>query len=544
MDEGDITLGIRAHAEAHPEAVALNYPRGKRGEGWNTLTYTELEHRIEAFSQGYRRLGFESGDRVLLMFAPSLQFYPAIFGLLRAGLVPVFIDPAMGIGKVLACVESIKPRALIAPAALHTVSLFLRSTFKSVDIRIVAGRWSWLFGPTLTQLERATRGTQLPECNLGLHDDASIVFTSGSTGPPKAVVMSRYCMAERIRALEAMLKLAPETQVVETLLVYTILWLSMGLTVSVPEIDVKSPSKADPEAVVDAILKFKPNFASASLIVWQKLVRYAETHKTHFPSLKTLLTSSAPIPVSLHKRLRAFVNEEVELYTPYGATEALPVTNIGTQEILGGTAEATMRGEGICLGHAAPGMEIRIIALQSQELPTWDKVQLLEAGEIGEVVVCGGGVSTEYRNAPGANEKSKIHEGELLWHRMGDLGYLDSDNRLWFCGRTMHRLDTENGLVPAVPVEQIFLQHPAVFRAALVGVGRAGKERGVLCVELEGGQSWSEEVALDIICLSQGTRWEGVVEEAVHYPNLPTDPRHNSKIIREEVKEWVSRRHV
>ena len=255
--------------------------------------------------------------------------------------------------------------------------------------------------------------------------------------------------------------------------------------------------------------------ASASLIVWQRLVRYAKGKDVSFPTLKKLVTSSAPIPVALHEQLRTFVNPEVQLYTPYGATEALPVTNIGTEEILAGTGERTLKGEGICLGQAAPGMQISIIKLTDDVLESWGEVDELPQGELGEIVVSGEGVSGEYRNAPEANRASKIDQGGRLWHRMGDLGYLDDSGRLWFCGRTSHRLETANGLVPAVPVEQMFIKHPDVFRAALVGVGTPGNERPILCVELEPGVSWNDNLKSQILARAMGTRWEETVQEVL-----------------------------
>ena len=535
----DITGELKAHAQERPDTVALRFPKGPTsGAGWHALTYATLDEQTERFARNCIALGLRRGDPVLLLFKPTAAFYPVCFGLLRAGLVPVFIDPSMGLKRAFECVRTIQPRAMVAPPVLHWASLVLRRVFRSIEFGIVAGRRGWGFGPTVTRL---TEG-DAPAVNfggMGAAEDACIIFTSGATGPPKAVVLSRACLHARIQSVISLLGAPRGTPVVETLLIYTLMWLIGGLRITMPEMDVTRPAKTDPEALIDALQRFEPAVASASLIVWQRLVRYAEGKDLHFPSVETLITSSAPIPAGLHGRLRAVVNDGVQLNTPYGSTEAMPVTNVVSETLLAGPAEETAQGAGICLGRPVPGAEVRVIAHVEGPLPTWAEVTVQPAGEMGEVVVAGQVVSDAYRSAPGANEASKIRDGERRWHRMGDLGYFDDAGRLWFCGRCAHRIETAQGIVPAVPLEQIYVTHPAVFRAALVGVGPMGRQRPVLCVELEAGQRWSDTLAQAVLALADGTRWAGRVETAVCHPGLPTDARHNSKIMRPTVAAWA-----
>jgi acyl-coenzyme A synthetase/AMP-(fatty) acid ligase len=128
-------------------------------------------------------------------------------------------------------------------------------------------------------------------------------------------------------------------------------------------------------------------------------------------------------------------------------------------------------------------------------------------------------------------------------HRMGDLGYFDEKGRLWFCGRKAHRLETAQGLVPAVPVEGLFNDHPKVFRTALVGVGLRGQEEAVLCVELKPDiRQLSPQDEVELLGRASGTRWRGVVTAVMVHPNFPMDARHNSKIRREDLKTWAGLR--
>ncbi|HMV69964.1 MAG TPA: AMP-binding protein, partial [Myxococcota bacterium] len=371
-------------------------------------------------------------------------------------------------------------------------------------------------------------------------DDAVIVFTSGATGAPKGVALSHACMGARVRLIQQMLGLRAADTIVETLLVYTILELCMGMTVAMPPMDLAKPATVDPAAVLDAVRAYRPQVLSASPVVWQRLVRAERPER--LDGVRMLLTTAAPIPVDLHRRLQAIVDPGVELFTPYGATEAMPIAWIGTRAILDGTGAATEAGAGTCVGPLAPEADVRIIAATERPIPTWDDALALPPGQLGEITVTTPGASDAYRAADAANARAKICHGDRVRHRMGDVGYLDEQGRLWFCGRQAHLLHTAAGPLPNVPVEAVLARHADVYRAAVVGVGAVGSERAVAVVELEAGRAWRPEHEAEILALLDGTPWAGRVERALHHPSLPTDPRHNSKIRNDLVRAWVEAR--
>jgi len=280
--------------------------------------------------------------------------------------------------------------------------------------------------------------------------------------------------------------------------------------------------------------------AFGSPIVWQRLARLSTPGETPLAHLRVPLTVGAPVPAYLHRRLRTMMGEEHQIYTPYGATESLPVAWIGTEEILSDTWPQTAKGHGTCVGRLAPSIRVRIITISDDPISLWRDELEVPQGTTGEVVVTGPQASLAYADAPHANEKSKIFEGETVWHRMGDLGYLDEQGRLWFCGRKAHRLETTSGMVPAVPVEGIFNEHPDVFRSACVGVGEQDAQRPVLVVELEPGATWRAGLEDEVLALAKGTRFEGLIDRVLVHDGFPTDARHNSKIRREDIAPWAA----
>ncbi len=109
----------------------------------------------------------------------------------------------------------------------------------------------------------------------------------------------------------------------------------------------------------------------------------------------------------------------------------------------------------MCVGRPLGDAELRIIRPSSEPIERWDVVEALTAGEIGGVVASGSQVTARYFRNVEATRRAKIHEataggGSRIWHRMGDLGYLDDRGRLWFCGR-LFRVGPKESLVDRGP---------------------------------------------------------------------------------------------
>lgn len=534
---------FRQAAARDPDAIALRFPTGaQRGARWDELTFRTLDEESDRLARGFVRQGL-TGQRVLLAVKPGPAFYATSFGLLRAGATPVFLDPGMDRKMMLACVERLAPEAMIGVPAAVLARHVLRRPFRSIRTTITAGPVG-LGGPTLVRCRRQGSDPTVALPEVSPDDDAVLVFTSGSTGRPKAVALPHRTMVARVQQIQDLVGLRSGDTVVETLLVYTVLELCMGCSVVVPPMDVARPAAVDPDAVIDTLQAVQPQLVSASPIVWQRLARHAEGRDLSTHGVRQLLTTAAPIPVDLHQRLQTLFGGGVELLTPYGATEAMPVSVVGSADILRETAARTARGEGTCVGRIAEGMQVQIVQVSDDPLPTEADLVPVEPRAIGEILVRGDGVSPAYRRDDDANARSKVAAGEGApsWHRMGDLGWIDDVGRLWFCGRVGHRLRTGDGMVPAVCVEGVFNAHPAVFRSGLIGVGEPGQERAVLCVELEPGHHPSPALFEEILALADDTRWQGVVTEVVAHPGFPVDTRHNSKIRREDLRVWFEGR--
>ncbi|MFZ4860214.1 MAG: AMP-binding protein, partial [Desulfuromonadaceae bacterium] len=277
-------------------------------------------------------------------------------------------------------------------------------------------------------------------------------------------------------------------------------------------------------------------FGSPALL--NRVGRFGESHGNSFPHVKRVISAGAPVPASVLKRFAALLPADAEIFTPYGATEALPVCSIGSREILAETGAMTGDGHGVCVGRPVPGISLTIIPITDSPIAAWSNDLVLPPLEVGEITVRGPQVSRAYLNRPEATRLAKIPDANGgVWHRMGDVGYLDKRGRVWFCGRKSHRVVTSGETLYTIPVEGVFNTHPAVFRTALVGVGTPGSQQPVLCVELEKktGKREQERIRTELLEIGSSYPHTRNIRTILFHPSFPVDIRHNAKIFREKL---------
>jgi len=268
-------------------------------------------------------------------------------------------------------------------------------------------------------------------------------------------------------------------------------------------------------------------------------------HGVHLPSLKRVISAGAPVPASVLASFGSLLAAEAELFTPYGATESLPVCSIGSREILAETAMKTDAGAGVCVGRPVPGVHLEIIRILDEPIPCWSDDLRVPPGQIGEIAVSGAVVTRGYFRRDASTRLAKIEDPERhrFFHRMGDLGYRDETGRVWFCGRKAHRVVIREGTLFTIPCEGVFNQHPQVYRTALVGVPAAdGRQTPVLCVETEQAETAArrEQIRQELLQLGAGHPHTAGIGNILFHPGFPVDIRHNAKIFREKLARWAA----
>jgi acyl-CoA synthetase (AMP-forming)/AMP-acid ligase II len=533
-EPANVSLALRAHARAAPERLAVVEPGGR------ALAFGALERRADALARGLSALGLRPGDRASLFVPAGADLIAVTHALFRVGAVPVLIDPGLGRKQLLACVERVAPRALIAVPRAHAARLLFPRAFRSVELPIAVGRGMGFGAAPLAALERPGPEPFEPFA-AGPDDDAAILFTSGSTGPAKGAVYTHGNFAAQLAALRELYALAPGEVDAACFPLFALFDHALGMTAVFPELDPSRPAACDPRKVAGAIESSGATFSFGSPAIWRRVLPWMQAEGRRFGALRRIAIAGAPVPPALVEGLRALLPPGGEVYTPYGATESLPVASIGGAELAGLRAR-TEAGAGTCLGRPAPGARVCAIRIDDGALERFDAALLVPDGEVGELCVQGPATTRSYAGEPGLTALAKLADPRGgFWHRLGDLGYADRDGRLWFCGRKAHRLETAAGMLFPVQVENAFLGVPGAARTALVGVGPRGAQRPVLVVEPEPGAARAQVLA-EVERRRRERAAAAPITAVLLHRAFPVDVRHNAKIDRLALKAWAEGR--
>jgi olefin beta-lactone synthetase len=539
-----LTEQFEQTAQNHPDKPAFIY-LDSRTNKWRTLTYRAIEEQTHRFLRGLEACSLTPGMSAALMTPPSVDFFPFALALLKFGIVPIILDPAVGLKKVGEILQESKPDIFIGNALTHTLRIFFgwgRNSIKyNLTIQKVAGQKSKVSPSYLV-----TRpSSHYSITNLQLPNTAAIIYTSGSTGLPKGAIYTQANLAAQLDLLKNAFNISQDEIDLPAFPLYALIDLLLGVTSVIPDINFPVPGKTDPAKVLAAIQKFNVTNMFASPVVlkilesfWSAGVYSRQQQATGLHTLKRIITAGAPATIDLQQRFRQLLASHTNLYGIYGATESLPIAKVESREIFT-LQEKTENGAGICLGKPIDGVTVRIIPITDEPIEEWQDSLQVEIKVVGEITVQSPATTRGYIQREDANRISKIkHRGEII-HRMGDVGYFDDEGRLWYCGRKSHRVITKGGVLFTEQIENIFNAHPLVFRTALVGANG----EPILWVELEKGERViQDKIRLQLMELAKNHPQASMIKRFLFMKKFPTDVRHNSKIIREKLAELAKRK--
>ena len=569
-ENANIARHLGLMAASQPLIPALKIPRGRTRDGridYLALTFAELNTEVDAWAAHLAARGVRRGDRVLVLVRQGLPLIATAFALFKLGAVPVLLDPGMGRENFLACVARTRPRVLLGILPAWLLSYFFRPSFRSVKLRV--------FVSSRPTARRSTLSAQIPAQMVASAPDelAAILFTSGSTGAPKGVCYTHGMFEAQVRLVRETYGIEPGEIDLPLLPIFALFNPALGMTTIVPELDPRRPADLDPVRIVQAIQQEKVTNSFGSPTLWRKLARHCQERQINLPGVRRVLCAGAPVPPELWKSMADVLPHGV-LHSPYGATEALPVSTISSPEVTAAITAATLAGGGTCVGRVLPANRVKIIALSDGPLATLADTRELPSGEIGEIIVTGPSVTREYDALPEATGLAKIQgssdkyqESELpgsalvpsnlslvtsappsggaVWHRMGDTGYLDGEGRLWFCGRRAERINTVAGPLYTEQVEPFFNTHAGVRRTALIALDGGGRHQAAVVIEpmeaaLIKDSDACRRFTRQLRAFGQPHPYAGRIEIFYFHPAFPVDVRHNVKIHRLALARWAA----
>ncbi len=555
----DIVLRV---AREDPERIAVIDLDGWEGYGtrrYRRHTYAELSADVEAVAVGLREMGIAERTRIVCMSPPSYETCVMGVALTRVGAFTIWIDPAVGYRNVAERLSRVQPEAFLGNALAHLGRISfgwgprdLRKLVLTESPLVPGGRFITGFPPfpgarSIRSLRKHVPAEPQPP-HVGPDDPCSVLYTTGSTGPAKPSLYLHRNFCQLFRNAHHSWGFDSDNEVPVDMAVFPaflFIPISAGGTMVVPPIDFarQGPAQVDSAALIQVINDCKVRSFFAAPILIENLAREALARNLTMPSLKRVIGAGAPISGPVEKMLSAVMAPDGELAANYGATEAMPSTELGSREHLDGLWDMTEQGAGVCVGYALPGVELKIIDIVDGPVDSIEETSPLATGQVGEILVRGRHVSPEYYLDPESTRKNKVPDPQGNWHRFGDVGYLDAQGRLWVCGRVSQRVKTAGGNVFPLQVEPLFDAHPKVRRSGLVGVPGPAGELPVLCVEVEPEVGKDDLAGLhrELLALAVNSEMAKALHAILFKDRLPVDPRHNSKIERPRLAKWAAR---
>jgi acyl-CoA synthetase (AMP-forming)/AMP-acid ligase II len=405
-----------------PELLAACEPsRVAVVDGDVTLTYGELRAAAQRFAGG-----IAAGERVAIWAPNSWKWIVAVLGLWEAGATLVPINTRFKGAEASVILERSGATKLL------TDGEFLGVDYASlVDV------------PGLTKLELGAPGPEEHELTRPVRDEdvSDILFTSGTTGVPKGVVMTHGRTLTVARDWVAMTGLSADDRYLMVNPYFHMFGLKAGILACVTAGAAMYPEPVfDAGRVLQRVQDERITVLPGAPTLYQSLLDHPDRDAFDLSSLRVAVTGAADIPVTLIERVRAELPFSL-VVTGYGLTEA-------------GTVSATSPDDdpatvATTVGRARPGYAIRI-----------------DGGDVGEILVQSPTIMREYLDDPAATAEA-IVDG---WLHTGDLGTIGEDGCLRIVGRSKDMFIVGGFNAYPAEIENALLRHPDVQQVAVIGV--------------------------------------------------------------------------
>ncbi|HQU08447.1 MAG TPA: fatty acid CoA ligase family protein [Opitutales bacterium] len=527
------------HAAQRPTAIAFKIPQGSRGRiTFESISFETFAQRVQQLARALKECGLAPGTKTLVLVSMGEAFVRSVYALFALGAVPVCIDPGMGRKQFLDCIERIAPEALLGTQKAVMLSRVPGiQAFKTIRIRHTV----------------AANPTLLPDSVKSpvLHYAAAqalgaIVFTSGSTGAPKAVPYTRGQMRAQVAMLQSAYGFGPADTDLPLLNAFSLFNPALGSATIVPPINPRRPAASlNPRQLWATLRAAGATRSFGSPRLWSLIAHYAQAHNLSDPTMRQIHLAGAPVPKPLVEALM-HIFPQATIHSPYGATEALPVSTLDGATRLALHADNNHKKTPyVCIGTLLAGMQAKIVPIKEGVMEAVHLYDELPANTLGEIVVKGATVSESYVGDPEATRRTKIRTLQGTWHRMGDLGFKDTQGRLWFCGRAAERVTNNKLYWDTEPAEAVLREHPQIKQAALIGFGPKGKQTPAIAVTLKKPVLWPHkrlELYYELDAWARAHPYTQDIDTFFIVRDMPVDIRHNAKIHRLALARSLERR--
>lgn len=489
----------------HPNKEAI-VCKGKR------LTYNELNTRVNSLAHGLMKMGIKKGDFVAAILMNNVELVETYFALAKIGAIAAPQNYRLTPDDIQQLINQCEAKALIYESEFKNLVEGLKPKLKTVKHYIYVGEGE---EKVTIPYEKLATGypTEEPDVPILQDDPQYLNYTSGTTGLPKATIMSHY--HNIIVILPVLMELGLDSSwVLLTVfpLFHRVGWATVlgGIISGCKNVI----TEIDPQKILEAIQEEKVNYVNLVPIMASLLMMVPDFQKYDTSSLKVIVYAAAPLTTEIRDATYKYFTDNIAEY--YGSTDTALLTWCNPE---------MKRKKLTSLGTPIFGVELRIVDEEDRDLPL---------GEIGEIICRSPAFNPEYYKDP---EKTKEAFRNGWWHT-GDLGRFDEDKHLYVVGRVEDMIISGTDRIFAPEVEDLITSHPKVKECAVIGLPDKvlGKAVTAIIVPQE-GEAVSEKEVIDFC---KGKLAEFKIPKKVKITN--TIPRTaTGKIMKFELEEQFSK---
>ena len=477
-----------------------------------SISFSEFEKQVKETSAHFASKGIVKGDRVMLFVPMSIDLYRIVLAIFNIGATAVFLDEWVSKKRMEECCKVAQCRAFIGIFKARLLTLF-SSEFLKIPIKL-GTKYS------------SAGAEKYDKVKTNSSDTALITFTTGSTGTPKAAKRTHKFLQEQFNALLEKIDPKPEDIDMPVLPIVLLINLGAGCTSVIADFKASKPNSIDPKKIIKQITDHQVTRLVASPFFVKQLAKHIIDTELSASSLKKIFTGGAPVfPSEAELYKKAFSKTEVKIV--YGSTEAEPISSINVKELIKEKAEFLQNG--LKVGIPYRKAEVKIIKIKNSAISCSNEAELqqmvLPSDKIGEIIVSGPHVLKEYFNNDEALKQNKIFIGDKCWHRTGDSGYI-KNGAIYLTGRCNTLIYSGDTIIAPFIYENYFQSIEGIEMGTILQINN--KLLAIL-------ETKKDSIKADILLKIQ--KMDIGFDEIKFITEMPRDPRHNSKIDYEKLKQ-------
>ena len=434
------------------------------------LSGREVDEASDALAGALADSGIAAGDRIVLQLQNMPQFVIATIAAWKLGAIAVPTNPMYQERELGHVLRDSGARALVCLEELWEATG--RAAVRDTDVRlaVTTSPLDFLDGPppaVLVGAERLRpadtadfvalidehRGSRPPEPRLAGDGVAFLVYTSGTTGPPKGAMNLHRNVVFSSTAVREWVGITPDDRILGIAPLFHITGLitafGLGLVTPAPVI---LAHRFDPDETVRLVERLGATFTVAAITAFTAMMNAKSFESADLSSFRVVMSGGAPVAPAIAQRWREATGSMI--HNAYGLTESTSPTHLVP---IGVEAPVDPASGALSVGVPIYDTVVEVIGEDGQPLPP---------GEIGEIVTRGPQIVPGYWNKP-EETANAMPDGRL---RTGDVGYMDEDGWFYLVDRSKDLIVASGYNVWPREVEDVLVEHPAVREAAVVGI--------------------------------------------------------------------------